>query len=39
MTATLRPILAPIALKCSPICTTSYRAGANTKAKNGVGLG
>lgn len=38
MTATLRPILAPSALKWSPICTTSYLAGAIINAKKGVGL-
>ena len=38
MTATLRPILAPKALKWSAIWTTSSLAGAITKAKKGQGL-
>ena len=36
--ATFNPIFAPSALKWSPICTTNSLAGANIKAKNGVGL-
>lgn len=38
ITATFNPIFAPSALKWSPICTTNSLAGANTSAKNGVGL-
>ena len=38
ITATFNPIFAPKALKWSPIWTTNYLAGANTNAKNGVGL-
>lgn len=39
ITATRRPMLAPIALKCSAICTTSYLVGAKTRPKKGVLLG
>lgn len=38
ITATFSPIFAPIALKWSPIWTTSYLAGAKINPKKGVGL-
>jgi hypothetical protein len=38
ITATLRPILAPTALKCYAIWTTNSLAGAKTRAKKEVGL-